>query len=320
VLGPTAIIEAKTLILTILLDMLFATSRSEMKVQEVQQLNFMDFLMELFVSEKFNTCSLHVFKLFTEQNMHYTMNDLGTERDALVTNAVRTTINTNGVVISEVLKVRRNSSRIYRQPQKISYSRRCSLVVVIMLNPFSTNVDYITRTQISPNILYPPTIRNHDNYLILTKQNVVRDIQNSMFIKSVKYKLILILKRSQDSISTFPWNFTNNQFQVKVMRLCPHGLCGQGLPGKKSLNIKYTLLYINSLFPDHERNFFGNNLRLATTLKVPQILEIEVEKDTEGNDVYIPTRGLYASVLTELSKRLNFTYTIVPSSGGSSTG
>ncbi len=63
--------------------------------------------------------------------------------------------------------------------------------------------DEMRRNHISSNILYPPTIRNRDKYLILTRQNILRDIQNSMFVRSVKYKLILILKHSQDSM--FPW-------------------------------------------------------------------------------------------------------------------
>lgn len=170
------------------------------------------------------------------------------------------------------------------------------------------------RNQISSNILYPPTVRNRDKYLILTRQNIVRSIQNSMFIKSLKYKLILILKLSQDSTSMFSmWNYANTHFQVQVMRLCQYGLCGQ-------LKDEYAMLDINSLFPDQERNFFGHTLRWATTTKVPQVLDLDIEKDTDGKDVYVPKRGLYASVLRELSERLNFTYTIVPSSGGSSTG
>lgn len=315
---PTLTIKVKTLVLAILLDMLFATSliRSDSTIQEVQQLNFVDFLMGLFASENFNTCSLHFFKLQIEHSTHYPVNDFWTDGDALVTSTVQNTINTNGIVISQV---RNGSSRIYQQPQKISHSRRCSIVVIIILNPlyFSKIDDDIIKNQISSPGLNPPTVRNRDKYLILTRQNRVQNIQYSMFIKSVKYKLILILKQSQGSIS---WNPASTHFQVQVIRLCQYGFCGKGLPTENSLKFKYTLLDINALFPDQERNFFGHTLRLSTTTKVPQLLELDITKDTNGKEIFIAKRGLYASVLSELSTRLNFTYTIVPSSGGGSTG
>ncbi len=308
-MGATLIFKVKTLVLTILLDILFATSliRTDSIIQEVKQLNFVDFLMELFANDSFNACSLHFFKLQIEHDTPYLVNDLWTEGDTLVTNAVRNTVNTNGIVISQVRKGVHDSSKIYQQPQKISHSRRCSIVVIIILNPvsFSSVEDDMIKNQISSPGLNPPTVRNRDKYLILTRQNRVYNIQTSKFIKSLKYKLILILKHSHDSVSPFSWNYPSIHFKVQVMRLCQYGLCNTD---------------IKSMFPDQERNFFGHTLRLSTTTKVPQLLELDIAKGSNGKNIFTAKRGLYASVLSELSKRLNFTYTIVPSSGGGSTG
>lgn len=200
----------------------------------------------------------------------------------------------------------------YQQPKIISYSRRCSLVMIVVNTSEFTDIRELEMINtLTAPILNPPTVRNRDSYLILVEKEP-NIISNSKLMKSLKFKLVLLPFNQIPSSSLAE----GHDLLVSILKPCPlyyteRDLCPAEFPSE---DIK------RSLFIDQEKDFFGTVLRLSTTTKVPQLLEMKTVKGTNNKNIYVPIGGLYSIVLAELSARLNFTYEIVPSSGNGSTG
>jgi hypothetical protein len=188
----------------------------------------------------------------------------------------------------------------WRNPKK-SLSLSHSTLIIIQLDiPFSPSIESILTELLTIPYLSPQAVKNADKFLFITSEaENFQKLFDSKLISGVKYKLFL-----DDSNN-------NHKNDKGFIQFCPHCL------------IKFKTVAVVSrnsnleLFPDNERNFHGSLLRLSTSDKVPQLLEMETDKLTGK---ILPKRGLYASVLKHMVSGLNFTAELLISSGGGSTG
>ncbi|CAL8142324.1 unnamed protein product [Orchesella dallaii] len=279
------------------------------KRQENDRLsNFISGLLQ--IDKLFQDCTLQIFSYDYQTSEAKWIDEL----TSLTANS-HLNLQINGLTISAIKPAAVNTSdsnkNQYQQPKTIQHSRRCSVVImVINTKLFSSSEEHGLQSASVFPLFTPPTIRNRDKYLLLTEDRLLESLYNSKFIKGLKFKLVLELKPPVNCDAS---KMSCSDFKISVKRFCQYGLC------TNASYIETVNLTVSDIFPDHEKNYFGYTLRLSTTTKVPQLLELGI-KDDNGEKVYIAKRGLYATVLKELSSKLNFTYEIVPSSGGGSTG
>jgi len=192
----------------------------------------------------------------------------------------------------------------WRRPIPIRSQSNCHYVIIPISITFepSTHEELFHSLLNIPNKLFPGVHKNTDKFLILTDNSNVESISKSKAIQSIKYKIICtrILSSSDEQAS------------FKCHHHCLH--CPQPIIYLDSTKAYHSP---DELFPDFHKNFYKSILKLSTTDKVPQLLEMY--KDPETKQI-IPLRGLYASVLGHIEIGLNFTGQLLISSGGGSTG
>lgn len=142
-------------------------------------------------------------------------------------------------------------------------------------------------------LLNPPTVKNTDKYVIITKKSRLKTLSTCTFFIKLKYKLVL----TEDH---------NGKLNLHhFCRHCPIQESVHGYPTHFSRVSEY--------FPDFQRNFYGYLLKATATDKMYG--DLEFAKDPKTGKDYAK-RGIFAIVLRHLSGALNFSSETFRSSGG----
>lgn len=188
------------------------------------------------------------------------------------------------------------------------------LHLVILLLPEGLpdkRYETILNKRLNLPLLNPPTIRNADKYVLISKLKYLKSLYERNVIRALKYKLFL----------THSVMESGGGESITLSQLCFY--CStqeKQFTYKSSLEQKTTewpRVSKEEYFPDLQSNYFGFTLRVSSTDKMEGDLEFAV--DPRSGKTY-GRRGVFAAAMYHLASGLNFTAELYRSTAGASTG
>lgn len=204
----------------------------------------------------------------------------------------------SGGVLNVLLKSNQTEFATIERPKR-SLSVVTQIVILILPNGIpSRSEETVLLKRLNLPLLSPPTVRNADKFVLLTKGLAVEPISQYTFFRKLKYRISIT---------------ENGKVDLILYHFCLH--CPS--PHESFLQSKLNFMQVSDYFPDFQRNYFGYVLKATATDKMYG--DLEFGKDPKTGKDYAK-RGIFAIVLRHLSQALNFTGETFRASGGGSTG